>query len=170
MHVSSRARNKIIDLKKEGTESLTISVMIYLYFTIASFYDENTSLLFLRLPSPSLRKLLLALRMRTSNIYGRKHRQSFFFFFNLTLSFRHGYTLTSRELTCYEYPLIFGLLLRKYAEEALFFFSFFVLLDDDHATHPLLSSISNNNQIKYRNQISKYNNLHRQRNNINLAI
>lgn len=74
MHVSSRARNKIIDLKKEGTESLTISVMIYLYFTIASFYDENTSLLFLRLPSPSLRKLLLALRMRTSNIYGRKHR------------------------------------------------------------------------------------------------
>lgn len=73
MHISSGEKWNYWFKKKEGTESLTISA-IYLYFTIASFYDEKTSLLFLRLlPSPS-KKVLIALRMRTSNIYGRKHR------------------------------------------------------------------------------------------------
>lgn len=71
MHISSSKKSNY--RFKKMTESLTISVMIYLYFTIASFYDENTSLLSLRLPSPS-KKVLIALRMRTSNIYGRKHR------------------------------------------------------------------------------------------------
>lgn len=73
MHISSSEKWNYWFKKKERTESLTISA-IYLYFTIASFYDEKTSLLFLRLlPSPS-KKVLIALRMRTSNIYGRKHR------------------------------------------------------------------------------------------------